>query len=66
MGALDAPMVALYHCYSPSRLLKPLERSRCYAIDHPRPEGCSPETPMAEITVDTVWASVQQALAAPA
>ena len=66
MGALDAPMVALYHCYSPSRLLKPLERSRCYAVDHPRPEGCSPETPMAEITVDTVWASVQQALAAPA
>jgi len=66
MGALDAPMVALYHCYSPSRLLKPLERSGCYAIDHPRAEGCSPETPMAEITVDAVWSSVQQALGAPA
>lgn len=67
MGALDAPMVALYHCYSPGRLLQPLERSRCYVVDHPRAaQGCRPETPMAEITIDTVWSSVQQALAATA
>jgi heptosyltransferase-3 len=66
MGALEPPMVALYHCYSPSRLLKPLERSRCHAVDHPRAQaGCSPETPMAEIAVDTVWQSVVQALAGP-
>jgi heptosyltransferase III len=64
MGALDAPMVALYHCYSPSRLLRPLERSRCYVVDHPRvAQGCSPETPMAEIPVDAVWEKVLAALA---
>jgi len=64
MGALEPPMVALYHCYSPSRLLEPLERPRCYVVDHPRAQtGCSPETPMAEISVDTVWDSVAQALA---
>jgi heptosyltransferase-3 len=64
MGALDRPMVALYHCYSPSRLLAPLERPRCYVVDHPRAaQGCSPETPMAEIPVDLVWSRVQQALA---
>jgi heptosyltransferase III len=62
MGALDRPMVALYHCYSPSRLLRPLERERCYVVDHPRAENCSPETPMAEIPVDLVWSRVQQAL----
>lgn len=65
MGALERPMVALYHCYSPSRLLRPLGRERCYAIDHPRAAtGCTPETPMAEISVDTVWDAVRQALAA--
>lgn len=64
MGALDRPMVALYHCYSPSRLLAPMQRPRCYAVDHPRAaQGCSPETPMAEIPVDLVWSRVQQALA---
>jgi heptosyltransferase III len=62
MGALDRPMVALYHCHSPSRLLRPLGRERCYVIDHPRADGCSPETPMAEIPVDLVWSRVQQAL----
>jgi heptosyltransferase-3 len=65
MGALEPPMVALYHCYSPSRLLKPLERARCYVVDHPRAvEGCTPETSMAEISVDAVWARVCEALGA--
>ena len=65
MGALDAPMVALYHCYSPSRLLAPLGRARSYPVDHPRAaQGCSPQTPMAEIGVEAVWAKVQEALAA--
>ena len=64
MGALEPPMVALYHCYSPSRLLAPLERPACYIVDHPRAaEGCGPETPMAEIEVDTVWQMVLEALA---
>jgi len=64
MGALDASMVALYHCYSPSRLLAPLGRARFFPVDHPRAaQGCSPETPMDEIAVEAVWAKVQQALA---
>lgn len=65
MGALERPMVALYHCHSPSRLLRPLDRERCYVVDHPRAAaGCSPETPMAEISVDTVWSAVRTALTA--
>jgi heptosyltransferase-3 len=64
MGALDAPMVALYHCYSPSRLLRPLERPHCHVVDHPRPEGCSPQTAMGEIEVDSVWTRVVEALEA--
>lgn len=64
MGALNRPMVALYHCYLPSRFLRPMERTQCYVIDHPRTEGCSPETPMGELSVDPVWAKVQEALAA--
>ena len=64
MGALNRPMIALYHCYSPSRLLAPLGHPCCYVVDHPRAEkGCGPETPMAEIAVDAVWAKVMEALA---
>jgi heptosyltransferase III len=64
MGALDAPMIALYHCYSPSRLLAPIGRPRCYVVDHPRAaQGCAPETPMAEIPVDAVWDRLREALA---
>lgn len=64
MGALSAPMVVLYHCYLPSWIAEPLERPRCFLVDHPRVEGCSPETPMAEISVDAVWTKVQTALVA--
>jgi heptosyltransferase-3 len=63
MGALRRPMIPLYHCYSPSRLLAPLDHPCCYPVDHPRASlGCSPETPMAELTVDRVWARVLEAL----
>jgi hypothetical protein len=56
-------MIALYHCYSPSRLLRPLERARCHVVDHPRAsEDCTPETPMSEIRVDAVWQKVVEAL----
>jgi heptosyltransferase-3 len=64
MGALEPPMIALYHCYSPSRLLAPLERPACYVVDHPcAREYCTPETPMADIEVDSVWEKVLEALA---
>jgi len=65
MGALHRPMVELYHCHSPSRLLAPLEHPCSYPVDHPRAaEGCGPETPMAEITVDSVWTRVVEAMTA--
>lgn len=63
MGALEPPMIAMYHCQSPSSFLMPLERPRCHVVDHPRTQGCSAETPMDEISVDAVWERVQRALA---
>jgi heptosyltransferase-3 len=65
MGALAPPMVAMYHCQSPSHLLMPLERPHCEVVDHPRTQGCSAETPMSEIGVDAVWQRVLRALPAP-
>lgn len=62
MGALQRPMVALYHGYSPSRVLAPLDHPCLHAIDHPLADRCTPEADMAEITVDRVWQAVQQAL----
>lgn len=62
MGALQRPMVALYHGYSPSRVLAPLDHPCLYAMDHPQTDRCTPEADMAEITVDRVWLAVQQAL----
>lgn len=62
MGAMQRPMVALYHGYSPSRVLAPLDHPCLYAIDHPLADRCTPEADMAEISVDRVWDSVQKAL----
>lgn len=62
MGALEAPMIGLYHCLTPSRLLKPLERAACHVVDHPRTERCDAATPMGDISVDEVWGKVLQAL----
>lgn len=64
MGALHRPMVALYHPTAPSRALAPQEHPCCFAIDHPLADhGATFETPMADISVDAVWESVQAALA---
>ena len=64
MGALHRPMVALYHGYSPSRFLAPLDHPCAYVVDHPLAAlGATPETPMADITVDSVWQAVVRALA---
>ncbi|MFA4970820.1 MAG: glycosyltransferase family 9 protein, partial [Sulfuritalea sp.] len=65
MGALHRPMVALYHGYSPSRVLAPLDHPCLYAIDHPLADRCTPEAAMADIGVDHVWQVVEQALATP-
>ncbi|HMX22417.1 MAG TPA: glycosyltransferase family 9 protein, partial [Accumulibacter sp.] len=64
MGALHRPLVALYHGYSPSRVLAPLDHPCAYIVDHPLADlGATPETPMSDITVDRVWQTVEQALA---
>lgn len=64
MGALHRPMVALYHGYSPSRGLAPLEHPCAYIVDHPLADkNCSTEAAMSDITVNRVWEAVTQALA---
>jgi heptosyltransferase-3 len=63
VGALGPPMIGLYHCLTPSRVIKPLERPGCYVVDHPRMQDCSPDTPMGDIPVDAVWDKVVAALA---
>lgn len=63
MGALQRPMLAMYHGYSPSRVLAPLEHPCLHAIDHPLADRCTPEADMGDITVDRVFAEVHKALA---
>lgn len=63
MSAFDLPLVALYHCISPSTLTGPLEHPCAYLIDHPASrEQCSATSNMADIQVDTVFAAVERAL----
>ncbi len=62
MSAFDIPLVGLYHCYSPSRLIGALDHPYFYPVDHPRPYGCASDVPMAEIAADAVYAVVQRAL----
>jgi heptosyltransferase-3 len=65
MSAFDIPLVALYHCLSSTRHTGPLDHPCLYALDHPRldRDDCSKETPMSEISVETVYAAVRRALA---
>lgn len=64
MSAFNVPMVGLYHGFSRSELIAPLEHPCLYAIDHPMAgPGCSTEAAMADIPVDTVFAQVERALA---
>lgn len=59
-GALDIPMVALYHSYHPGRYLAPLQHSCCQVIQHPTPlENAHREDNMAEISVEEVWNAVR-------
>ena len=63
MSAFDIPLVALYHGFSRSELIAPLEHPCFFAVDHPLAgPGCSTEVSMADISVDRVWQAVQQAL----
>ena len=62
-GALQKPMVVLYHPSLPSALYKPLDAPALYVIDHPKagPNATS-EIAMAEISVDVVEHAVNAAL----
>lgn len=66
VGALETPLIGLYHCLTPSRLIKPLERPGCHVVDHPKTDGCKPETAMSDISVDEVWQKAVQVLSARA
>jgi lipopolysaccharide heptosyltransferase III len=62
-GAIGVPMVALYHCYSPGRLLAPLERDKLQVVEHPALDtGGTIQSEMAEISVENVWGAVQALL----
>jgi len=64
MSALDIPLVALYHGFSPSRLIGPLEHPAAFLIDHPLAGSvCSTEASMSDIRIETVWQAVALALA---
>jgi heptosyltransferase-3 len=64
-GALGVPLIGLYHCLIPSRVIKPLGRQGVHVVDHPRRQGCNEAIPMGEIAVDAVWEKVLEALATP-
>lgn len=63
MSAFDIPLVGLYHGFSRSELIGPLEHPCFYGVDHPLAgPGCPTEAPMADIAVDTVFTQVERAL----
>lgn len=63
MSAFDIPLVGLYHGFSRSELIAPLDHPCFFAIDHPRAgPDCPTEASMSEITVDRVWDAVVKAL----
>lgn len=64
MSAFDIPLVGLYHGFSRSELIAPLDHPCLYAIDHPQAgPGCPQEASMADISVDIVMTAVEKALA---
>jgi len=66
-GALDIPMVALYHPSYPGRNLMPLERPRCAVIEHPGAGAADAAgARMGEIPVEQVWAAARELLVTPA
>ncbi len=64
MSTFDIPLVGLYHGFSRSELIAPLEHPCFFAVDHPQAgPDCSTEASMADISVDTVFVRVCAALA---
>jgi heptosyltransferase-3 len=66
VGALETPMVAIYHCYHPGALLKPLQRENLEVIEHAEfSTHCTRETPISSVPVDTVYEACQRLLDQP-
>lgn len=63
MGALGRPMMAFYHPSSPAHMLQPLQHPALTAVDHPLAGLVGPEASMAGLTVESVWAQLEPALA---
>ena len=64
MSAFDIPLVGLYHGFSRSELIAPLEHPCFFAVDHPQAgPDCSTEASMADIPVEAVFSRVCAALA---
>lgn len=62
-SALKKPMVVLYHPSIPSALYKPLDHPALSAIDHALAgPTCREHVSMSEITAETVWHAVHDAL----
>lgn len=63
-SALQKPMVVLYHPSLPSALYRPLEHGALYVLDHPKAgPGAGKEIAIGDISVDTVYAALADALA---
>jgi heptosyltransferase-3 len=63
-GALGLPMIGLYFCRCPGELLAPLDHPAFLEIvEHPRSlEQCDDSASMSEVSVDRVWAAVENFL----
>lgn len=63
-GALNVPMVALYHCLHRGSHLAPLNHPQLRVVEHPRVEtDCDEQSAMAEISVETVFTAASELLA---
>lgn len=71
MSSRGKPMVTMYHPTAPSSALGPMHHPCCFAVDHPLAEDGKPypdngsnfDTPMSDISVDTILAKVETLLA---
>lgn len=55
-GALEVPMVAIYHCQHPGALLKPLSRDHLQIIEHSRHvDDCQRSSPLSQVPVEEVY-----------
>lgn len=62
-GALDVPIVALYHCRHRGTWLAPLQHPALTVIEHPAGDAeCHEGRTMAEIPVERVWNAVLERL----